>query len=523
MCLKSKSIRLAETSRSSRGVDKLLHTKFICENLLLQVRIMLLGFRGGLFLCLLAFYPAQVSAGVDSSLNACSSNPCLNSGICTYMSNGFVCTCVNGFIGLRCERRSDECTLTDSIRCDNGHCRLDARGIPRCECNAHYGGRYCDKKLNTCEYVSCNGGSCSNTNDGHVCKCPTGFKGKNCQINSQNTTKCLKSCNDTIPGSGGGKCWHERSQVIKVGWGYKQSCSTRQSCFDMASGSVDYVDVQLKPVQAQPNDTLVFLTDIDALLYNNSFIPHVIPVETSSSDSFSNCNMSHAVPIANFSTGGIGEIIVNASYLHAGMQYFIANVNALHRCEFGLRLNVTVKENKCRNPSQPGAEMCHGHGKCYTDFTKSSFECTCCEGFVGKFCDTEDPCLVNPCKNNGKCNIVTDGNGQKTFRCKCQIGFSGFDCNQTIDHCESSPCLNGAACVSSNAGFSCICKNGFSGSSCQMNDNQCASNPCRNGATCTDGDNSFTCDCINGFKGICLSVPFISLYARRKKLKLWLP
>ncbi len=280
----------------------------------------------------------------------------------------------------------------------------------------------------------------------------------------------------------------------------------------MPGDGIDYTDVQIKPVQAQPLDTLIFLTDIDAALYNNTFTPHVIPVEAISREAFSQCNMTHAIPIGNQSAVDEGEMLVNSSYLKTGTQYFIANVNALHRCMFGLRLNVTIKENKCIDPSNPSAKICHEHGKCYTDFTKMSYECECCEGFHGKYCESEDPCYDKPCKNNGKCNIVIDNNGIKTFRCKCPYGFTGFNCNHTVDYCDSSPCLNGAGCVSSASGFTCSCKAGFKGRNCEINEDQCASSPCRNGGICIDGDDSFTCSCLKGYKGMFLFlITFISV------------
>eukprot|EP00794_Sanderia_malayensis_P011229 gene11229-12408_t len=451
-------------------------------------------------LLLLVIYPILIESAVD--LGACSSNPCLNSGICTSLQNSFICTCINGHIGVYCERRAEECTFSDSLRCINGRCKINPNGASTCECNANYGGVNCDIKLNTCVYTSCeNGGTCVDTANGFKCNCPAGFKGKNCQVKEMQTAKCLDSCRNISAGTQGGKCWHKRSEVVKVGWGYEHSlCNSKQSCFDMPTTSVEYVDVQIKPVQAQPNDTLVFLTDIDAALYNHTFVPHVIPVEAMSSESFTQCNMTHAIQIANMSAVKGGELVVNSSYLKTGTQYFIANVNALHRCEFGLRLNVTIKDSLCTDPAMPSRKLCHGQGRCYTDFTQSSFQCSCCDGYIGKYCQTEDPCFMKPCKNNGKCNVITDLNGETSFRCQCISGFKGFNCNQTIDHCENSPCSNGGICTSSHMGFSCSCASGFSGTTCAVNENQCVPNPCQNGGTCTDGDNSFTCKCAKGFK-----------------------
>eukprot|EP00795_Rhopilema_esculentum_P016722 gene16722-8175_t len=511
-----------------------------------------------LFVLLLTLKQQSLLLNAISVEDQCLNSPCLNGGFCRTVSDGFVCTCVNGFIGLRCEKRSDECPLIESIKCINGHCRRDSHGTPKCECNANFGGKFCDQSLNTCEHTTCNGGSCLDSSTGYKCTCPSGSIGKNCQINPTKTIQCLESCQDNVPGSLGRKCWHNQSETIKVGWGYKQPlCSTRESCFDVSNRSTDFIEVQLKPIQVQPDDTLVFLTDVDAALYNDQFVPHIIPVEASSSDAFTACNTSNAIPLANYSWGAPGEMKVNASFLHLGTQYFIANVNSLHRCEFGLRLNVSVKENHCFDPLKPGAEMCNGHGNCLTDFSKKAYECNCCEGYAGQYCQDEDPCYIAPCKNNGVCNIVKDTDGKTTFRCKCAEGFLGFDCSRTVDHCESSPCLNEGTCSSKSNAFNCTCINGYfgsrnfsecscgigfagqhceinlslcqnsifclddtslgcidhgnsvtcrcsdgyTGSNCGVNKDDCVSNPCLNGGKCIDKVNGFQCLCSKGTKG----------------------
>ena len=452
------------------------------------------------FALLCSFENVLVHAAVSTGL--CTPNPCLNGGICGETSSGFVCTCINGFIGLNCQVRSDECQNVDSLMCKNGHCKLDADGRPRCVCNGHFGGQFCDQTLDTCRHTSCKGGTCVDTSSGYQCTCPVGTQGKNCQINPQRTAKCLDSCKTNATGSFGGRCWHNNSETVNVGWGYKQPlCSTLEGCFDARSQGYDFIEVQLKPIQMQPNDTLIFHTDVDSALYDYKFVPHIIPVEASSPAAFTTCNTSSATPFANFSWMGPGELKVNASFLHLGTQYFIANVNALHRCEFGLRLNVTVKQNKCFDPLNQAAEMCHGHGRCYTDFDRKAYECACCEGYTGRYCEDEDPCYVQPCHNNGVCSVVKGTGGRTTFRCKCNEGFLGFDCSQTVDYCQNKPCLNSGECISNSTGFMCQCKNGYYGNICQMTDDQCASSPCQNGANCVDGDDEFVCQCRSGFKG----------------------
>ena len=104
------------------------------------------------------------------------------------------------------------------------------------------------------------------------------------------------------------------------------------------------------------------------------------------------------------------------------------------------------------------------------------------------------------------------------------------------DDCKGSPCSNGRVCQYGINSFTCVCPLGFSGKECEismdykymeisihlyiyfiqvyifsstnfvfhflfLDIDDCQPNPCLNGGTCVDGLNSFTCDCINGFIG----------------------
>ena len=44
-------------------------------------------------------------------------------------------------------------------------------------------------------------------------------------------------------------------------------------------------------------------------------------------------------------------------------------------------------------------------------------------------------------------------------------------------------------------GYRCVCQAGYSGQNCETNVNECASNPCQNGGSCSDRVNSYMCQC----------------------------
>ena len=65
-----------------------------------------------------------------------------------------------------------------------------------------------------------------------------------------------------------------------------------------------------------------------------------------------------------------------------------------------------------------------------------------------------------------------------------------------VDFCASSPCQNGATCITplSTYRYWCNCTLDFEGQDCEFQRaSECASNPCKHGATCVDGVQAYTC------------------------------
>ena len=313
---------------------------------------------------------AQSTSTSDKLLDfgACISNPCINNGICTVTPSGFLCTCVNGHIGRRCEKKADDCPKDNTVDCNNGVCKLDQDGLPHCVCDDGYTGATCLTSTENCSLKPCqNLGTCVDLKKGYECKCPRGTSGVHCQIRDSLLRKCIDSCDGY---DYNGKCWHNDTETITAGWGYGELiCNSLQTCFDAKNDSGhEYIEVQLKPIHMQENDELMFRTDGDAALYDYHFIPHILPKEVKSKDAFIKCNSSEAIPLASDPVKS--KLRVNESLLSLGTQYFIADMNALHRCVFGLRLNVTVKQQACLDPRSIDVGFCNGHGKCFTDFTR---------------------------------------------------------------------------------------------------------------------------------------------------------
>ena len=87
----------------------------------------------------------------------------------------------------------------------------------------------------------------------------------------------------------------------------------------------------------------------------------------------------------------------------------------------------------------------------------------------------------------------------------CSNGFTGLNCETSIDDCASNPCNNGT-CADLVNGYSCTCQAGYTGTNCDTNVDECATNLCVNG-TCTDLVNGYSCTCEAGYTGTNCDMP----------------
>ncbi|CAH3108178.1 unnamed protein product [Pocillopora meandrina] len=76
----------------------------------------------------------------ETDINECSSNPCLNGGVCNDQVNGYVCACLAGYTGLQCGTNINECS---SNPCLNGGTCTDQVNGYICSCIAMYTGPRC--------------------------------------------------------------------------------------------------------------------------------------------------------------------------------------------------------------------------------------------------------------------------------------------------------------------------------------------------------------------------------------------
>ena len=433
----------------------------------------------------------------------CASRPCLNAGICT-SSNGitFECKCRRLFFGERCEKLNDAC---ENHACKNGAgCRADEHGDYHCVCPAGYRGKFCEINHDDCLPSPCqNSALCEDKIDDYECLCrEPGTFGKHCELRESDLKKCINECPN------GSICWRNYTTTLTIPWGYGENlCNTQHSCFGKHDKSDlqhhDYfINVQLHPVQMQLGDILNFTSDNGILAAVDGQIPRLIPVDIyNDSISFVNCNTTNGTKLVTSPQHHI--LINNSELLHVGVHYFIMNIDFTHRCDFGLRLNISVKDHDCQNPESIKKEICSNRGQCHTNFNLAQYQCQCCHGFRGKYCEKRDYCFSKPCKNQGECLNIDNDLSENKYECKCQPGYEGKHCSIVTDMCQSHPCKNDAICHSMVNSYRCQCKPGYTGYDCLTNIDECSTlQPCQNNATCVDGIANFSCVCPQGFTGM---------------------
>ncbi|XP_062443263.1 protocadherin Fat 2 [Rhea pennata] len=114
-----------------------------------------------------------------SPAGACSSNPCLNNGMCSEThGGGYTCICPGIFSGERCELGDSPC---DSKPClHGGTCTFSATGYS-CHCLDWYLGERCEKLVEECQDNPCqNAGRCMSAQGAIHCICPADYQGDYC-------------------------------------------------------------------------------------------------------------------------------------------------------------------------------------------------------------------------------------------------------------------------------------------------------------------------------------------------------
>ncbi|TEA34698.1 hypothetical protein DBR06_SOUSAS9510023, partial [Sousa chinensis] len=118
--------------------------------------------------------------------------------------------------------------------------------------------------------------------------------------------------------------------------------------------------------------------------------------------------------------------------------------------------------------------------------------CDCTSGWTGQNCSEEiNECDSDPCMNGGLCH---ESSIPGQFVCLCPPFYTGKFCHQHYNPCDplSDPCQNNSTCLTLVDGnHYCICREGFKGEHCEINMNECFPLPCQNCGDCKVRLNNF--------------------------------
>lgn len=178
-------------------------------------------------------------------------------------------------------------------------------------------------------------------------------------------------------------------------------------------------------------------------------------------------------------------------------------------------LQCQIEQSDCKSDSCPERSMCQDQPGL------NNFTCLCRTGYTGPNCNiTLNPCdtskqltselmdgqtinqpqshvIQSPCQNGAQCIPLQQGR----YRCVCEPGWTGPNCDQNIDDCAEEPCLMGAKCIDLLNDFVCECPVGFSGKRCHEKVDQCSDDPCGQNGLCVDRLFGFECICKPGWRG----------------------
>ena len=95
-----------------------------------------------------------------AAIDFCGVNPCNNGGSCSPSGSSFICSCLSGIKGERCEEDENECLGSP---CQNGGSCVNSLGSYSCDCTSGFNGENCSQDVDECAGDNpCNNGQCLN-------------------------------------------------------------------------------------------------------------------------------------------------------------------------------------------------------------------------------------------------------------------------------------------------------------------------------------------------------------------------
>ena len=399
-------------------------------------------------------------------------------------SDAVACECPVGYTGTGAALCVDinECIVSPCV--PGAECQ-NTLGSYTCQCPPGYvpGPTACEN-FDACEFTTCmHGGECTDleppSHDFH-CECPLGYTGDVCEINVNECTTGLHTCN--LPSEA----------CIDTFGSFQCVCAVGYERSEVGPGCVNIDEC------GRSTDTC-----------------HDNAACTDTAGSFT-CSCD---------PGYVGDGVKCRDYNEClsrrnpcGFNDFpqCRNLNGSYECVCP-EGSFFVPPDQCapipkNDPCQ--FEPCV-NGACSID-RELGFSCKCDDGWTGRRCSVDINECANPevCALTGQRCVNTDG----SYTCACNPGFQlikGFQGCVDFNECATGLYCNTTSevCINLPGTYSCECRPGFYRSlktgTCTQ-DNLCSadSNPCGEGETCTTGLGQVSCPCSVGLirtvDGLCV-------------------
>ncbi|CAM4742153.1 unnamed protein product [Rotaria magnacalcarata] len=423
---------------------------------------------------------------------SCSSNICLNGGICYSNITSIRCMCTSDFAGARCEWNS----ICSSNTCSNGGtCRQTGVTMAECLCTIGFTGPTCNLRDSCANFPCKHGGACNTLFadtgtmwSAYQCVCPPGFYGTNCDssISSCANMMCpsYKICNEqptgpvcTCPG--------------------KNPCNLLSSSYCLNGGTC-------VPSNTDPPIASCLCSEVFAGLNCNSTQQSnpctSNPCQTNGYCALSTSKTSYSCICQPNYIGDQCERTnpcISSPCLNQGIcQGYWNTTNTWYICRCIGTYAGTYCETSLLNPC--GGLCMHG-SPCVNG------TCVCPAQYTGTYCGFNNPCYNPICRNGGFCSVNLNSTSV-SFTCTCQSSFTGQYCETQISPSLIAICLsqcnNGGTCVSGV----CVCTSQYIGPLCQYTNPCLNNNSCLNGGTCfgqyyLNGTLYTKCFCSQGYTG----------------------